>query len=207
VAPWGASPAAAETLDRVVASVGNIAITTSDVEKEYRYELLLEAKLPAPVPDAATLDRVRDRLVEQQLLKQEADAEGIERADLPQGAKQALSEVRRQYPSDEAYQTALGALGITEEQVLGRLEEQAVTIRVIDQRLRPAAWVERSEIETYYTNTFVPELSRQSTSPAPPLDEVEAQIREILVQQKIDRLLATWLGELKAVRRVRLHSF
>jgi hypothetical protein len=154
-----------------------------------------------------TLDRVRDRLVEQQLLKQEAEAEGIERADLPQGAEQALSEVRRQYPSEEAYHAAFRALGITEEKVLHRLEEQIVTIRIIDQRLRPAAWVERSEIETYYTNTFVPEFSRQSAAPAPPLDEVEAQIREILVQQKIDRLLATWLGELKAVRRVRLHSF
>jgi hypothetical protein len=208
VAVSGIAPcAAAETLDRVVASIGNVALTASDVEQEYRFELFRNGQTPVTPPDLATLERVRDRLIDQRLLAEEAEAESIERADLPRQAAQALAEVRKKYPSEEAFQSALQTLGTSEGEVLSRLKEQAAVLQIIDQRLRPAAWVEQTEIETYYHETFVPEYARHTVGPAPALEEVESQIREILVQQKIDQLLATWLQELKAGRRVRLHSF
>jgi len=208
VAVSGIAPcAAAETLDRVVASIGNVALTASDVEREYRFELFRNGQTPATPPDSATLERVRDRLIDQRLLAEEAEAENVERADLPRQAAETLIEVRKKYPSEEAFQSALQTLGTSEGEVLSRLEDQASVLRIIDQRLRPAAWVERTEIETYYHATFVPEYARHTVGPAPALEEVENQIREILVQRKIDQLLATWLQELKASRRVRLHSF
>ena len=208
VAVSGIAPcAAAETLDRVVASIGNVALTASDVEQEYRFELFRNGQTPATPPDLATLERVRDRLIDERLLAEEAEAENIERADLPRQAAETLIEVRKKYPSVEAFQSALQVLGTSEGEVLSRLEDQASVLRLIDQRLRPAAWVERTEIEAYYHETFVPEYARHAVGPAPALEEVESQIREILVQQKIDQLLATWLQELKASRRVGLHSF
>jgi len=203
----GIASAAAGTLDRVVASVGNAAITQSEVKAEHRLELFLKGPSAAGVPDTAALERVRDRLIEQKLLAQEAEAEGVNLSDLIEAAKQALGEVHRLYSSEEAYRNALRVLGATEEQVLSRLQAQLLTLRLIDQRLRPAAWVERPEIEAYYTGTFVPEFRRQNTGPVPPADEVEPQIREILVQKKIDQLLADWLAELKAGRRVSIHAF
>ena len=208
VAVSGIAPcAAAETLDRVVASIGNVALTASDVEQEYRFELFRNGQTPVTPPDLATLERVRDRLIDQRLLAEEAEAENVERADLPRQAAETLIEVRTKYPSEEAFQSALQTLGTSEGEVLSRLEDQASVLQIIDQRLRPAAWVEQTEIETYYHETFVPEYARHTVGPAPALEEVESQIREILVQQKIDQLLATWLQELKAGRRVRLHSF
>jgi len=203
----GIAPAPAETLDRVVASVGNVAITQSEVEAQYRLELFFKGPSAAGMPDTAAFERVRDRLIEQKILAEEAEAEGVDRSDLIEAAKQALGEVHRQYASEETYQTALRALGATEEQVLSRLQVQVLTLRLIDQRLRPAAWVDRPEIEAYYAGTFVPEFRRQNTGPVPPVDEVEPQIREILVQKKIDQLLTNWLAELKAGRRVSIHVF
>jgi hypothetical protein len=44
-------------------------------------------------------------------------------------------------------------------------------------------------------------------SAVPPLTEVQGQIQEILVQKRIDQLLASWLEELKPSRAVRFHSF
>ena len=207
LAACGVASAPAETLDRVVASVGNVAITKSEVEAEYRLELFLKGSSAAGVLDGAASERVRDRLIEQKLLADEAEAEGVDRSDIMEAAKQALGDVRRQYSSEEAFQTALRVLGTTEDQVLSRLQVQVLTLRLIDQRLRPAAWVERPEIEAYYTGTFVPEFRRQNTGPNPPVDEVEPQIREILVQKKVDHLLANWLAELKAGRRVSIHDF
>lgn len=208
VAVSGVVPcAAAETVDRVVASISNVALTASDIEQEYRFELFRNGQTRATPPDLAILERVRDRLIDQRLLAEEAEAESIGRADLPRQAAQALAEVRKKYPSEEAFQSALQTLGTSEGEVLSRLEDQASVLQIIDQRLRSAAWVERTEIEAYYHETFVPEYARHTAGPAPALEEVESQIREILVQQKIDQLLATWLQELKAGRRVRLHSF
>lgn len=201
------SNAAAETVDRVVASIGNAALTASDVEQEYRFELFLSGQSPSAPADPATLERVRDRLIDQRLLAEEAEAEKVERTDLPPQAAATLAEVRRKHPSEEAFQAALRTLEMDEQEVLKRLEDQALVLRIIDQRLRPAAWVERAEIEAYYRKTFGREHVEQAAGTAPALEEVENQIREILAQEKIDHLLPTWLEELKTSRRVRVHSF
>jgi hypothetical protein len=199
--------ARAETVDRVVASIGNAALTASDVGQEYRFELFLDGQSPSGLPDLVTRERVRDRLIEQRLLTEEAQAEKVERTDLPSQAAATLAEVRQKYPSEEAWQAALRALEMDEREVLQRLEDQALVLRIIDQRLRPAAWVERAGIEAYYQKTFAREHGEQAAGPAPALEEVENQIREILVQEKINQLLPSWLQELKASRRVRLYSF
>jgi hypothetical protein len=200
-------PATGETVDRVVASIGNTALTASDVEREYRFELFLNGQPASAPPDLATRERVRDRLIEQRLLAEEAEAENVERTNLPAQAAATLAEVRQKYPSKEAWQAALRTLEMDEREVLQRLEDQALVLRIIDQRLRPAAWVERAQIEAYYQKTFGREQVEQAAGPAPALEEVENQIREILVQEKINQLLPTWLQELKASRRVRLYSF
>lgn len=199
--------ATAETVDRVVASIGNAALTASDVEQEYRFELFLNGQSVSTPPDLATRERVRGRLIEQRLLAEEAEAEKVERTDLPPQAAATLAEVRQKYPSEEAWQAALRTLEMDEGEVLQRLEDQALVLRVIDERLRPAAWVERAQIEAYYQKRFGRERIEQAAGPTPALEEVENQIREILVQEKIDQLLPTWLQELKASRRVRLYSF
>jgi hypothetical protein len=195
------------TLDRVVASIGNTAITRSDVETEHRFENFLEGTPRQEAPDAQQFEQARDRLINQLLLTTEADAEDIRAEDSSAQATQLLKQVRERYPDEQSYRTALATTGLSEEQALRRLERHVRSLRLIDQRLRPNAWVDHSEIEAYYRGTFVPEHSRREGTTVPPLEEVESQIREILVEQKVDQLLAEWLKEIEASRHVRLHSF
>lgn len=197
----------AEVLDRVVASFENTVLTQSDVEREYRFELFLEGKMPTEMPDSAILKQACERLVSQKLLALESESGSAVSEALRAAALQDLDETRKRFANQEAYQSALASLGMTERQVLGRLVERRQILQTIDQRLRPAAAPEASEIETYYRETFAPEYARRNQGPAPPLAEVESQIRELLVQQKIDQLLAQWLEELKSSRQVRFHSF
>ncbi len=200
-------PAAAVTLDRVVASIENLALTEGDIEEEYRFEMFLNGQMPEGTPGPADFEQVRDRLVNLMLLEQEAKAEGMETPDVSQQAVAVLNQVRSKFGSEEVFQSALRSLNMEEPQVLERLAAQQRALRIIDQRLRPAAWVEPAEIETYYAETFKPEYLRRNTGTPPPLEEVEPQIREILVQKEIDQLLAKWLGELRATRHVRIHTF
>lgn len=197
----------AQVLDRVLVSFENVAITQSDAEREYGIELFLEGKMPAEIPDPATLRQTCERLVDQRLLALEPAAGSASPEALRTAALQDLEEARKRFPNEGAYQSALESLRMNEQQLLGRLVEQRQILQSIDQRLRPAAAPEAAEIETYYRETFVPEYLQRNKGPAPPLTEVESQIRELVVQRKIDQLLALWLEELRSNRRVRWHSF
>jgi len=203
----GVSLAQAEVLDSVVASIGNIAITQTDVEREYRVERFLDGEWPPPPADANTLKQVRERLTYQKVLALEEVAGPPESEGLEASAEESLNNIRQRFSNGEQFQAGLRALGLNEQQLRELLVEQRRVLQLIDQRLRPAAAPGAAEIETYYRETFAPEYAQRNGRPAPPLSEVENQIRELLVQKKIDQLLAGWLDELVPNLRVRFHSF
>ena len=203
----GGSLAHAEVLDSVVASVGNIAITESDVEREYRVERFLDGEWPPPQADGNTLKQVRERLAYQKLLSLEEAAGRPESEELEKAAAERLQNVRQRCDNEEQFQAALQALGMNEPQLHEQLVEQQRILQLIDQHLRPAAAPGPEEVKAYYRETFAPEYARRNGRPAPPPGEVESQIRELLVQKRIDQLLAKWLEELMPSRRVRFHSF
>ena len=189
-----------------MASVGDTAITSSDVENEFRLELFLEGKPAADAdPDKATLNQVRDRLIDRVLLGEEARASEIKVRPEDPAVSQRLDEVRKKFPNLVAYQRGLKALPMTEASLRQKLAEQQMILKLIDQRLRPEATVEPSEIEAYYRNTLSLELARQG-QPAVPLAEVTDRIREILVQQKMSGLLEDWLKRLRAARDVKAYG-
>ncbi len=197
--------ACSETLDRVVASVDYQAITDRDVEIEYRYEQILNGKQPGRTPDAPTRNAVRDRLVEQALLAQE-----IPDSHLPPVTQDTLAGdlagIQKKFAGPEAFEGALKEAGINTRQLLDRLRLGDSISALIDARLRPQAWVEQSEIETYFNETFLPTFKQQNPGPPPSLDEVKDKIRAILTEEKINKLLDEWISDLKARHRVELRS-
>ncbi len=206
MALFASAPGRGQTVDRVVASVGTTAITASDVENEFRLESLLDGKRVEDAdPDIAILNRARDRLIDRVLLDDEARASEIKVAPDSSAVDQRLDEVRKKFPNLAAYQNGLKAMPMTEAALRQVLAEEQVILDFIDQRLRPEATVEPSEIEAYYRSTLIPELARQG-QPAVPLAEVMDRIREILVQQKIGGLLEDWLKRLRAARDVETYG-
>jgi hypothetical protein len=199
---------AADVLDRVVASVGYAAITASDVEQEYRFERLLDGQWPAPAPDAAALARVRERLTYQILLSREEDPSPADQAECEKAAVERLATLRKGFPAPEAFQAAVHDLGMTEAEIVARMAQQNLMLRLVDQRLRPAASPSDAEVAEYYLQIFVPEFQKKNPgAAAPPLPEVENQIREVLTEKHIDELLDQWIEELKPGNRVSVHSF
>ena len=203
----GASFSRAEILDRVVASIGNVAITQSDVEREYRLERFLDGQWPPAPAEIKTLGQARERLVYQELLLEEETRDSSHDPALEKTAAEELDGLRKRFPSEQDYQSALHALHMDEKQILTALVAQQRILRIVDQRLRPGAAPSTTEVESYYHEVFAPEYARLRGSAVPPLTEVQGQIQEILVQKRIDQLLASWLEELKPSRAVRFHSF
>jgi hypothetical protein len=203
----GSSIARAEVLDRVVASIGNVAITWSDVEREYRLERFLDGQWPPPAPDSKTLEQACERLVYQKLLLEEATQDLSRDSTLERTAREELDGLRKRFLSEGEFQSALQSLQMDEKQILTTLVDQQKVLRTIELQLRPAAAPGASDVESYYRDVFTPEYTRRHGPPVPSLKEVEGQIREILAQKKIDQLLASWLEELKPSRRVRFYPF
>jgi hypothetical protein len=200
--------AATEVLDTVVASVGNVAITSSDVAKEYRFERFLDGEWPAPPPDAAALNDVRQRLVYQALLAEEENPDPDERAESGKAAAERLQAVRKQFAHPEDYSAALSALGMTESEVLARIVQQDLLLRLISERLRPEASPTDDDVANYYRSIFIPQFQKQNTGvAAPALSDVSDQIREVLIQKRINALLEEWIEELGPTRQVKVHTF
>ena len=200
------APAEAETLDRVVASIGNNAITRSDVVEEYRFERFLDGKPPVGTPGQDERQAVLGRLISQNLLTSQMRMPARQSKNGAKNAAETLQDVRKKFPNEEAYRAAIQSLGMTEPQVLKRLELYQRTLQMIDNRLRPAALPEPGEVENYYKTTFVPEYAKGHPGSPPPLDDVREQIREILVQEKMNQLLGKWLDRLESTHRVTIHS-
>jgi hypothetical protein len=208
IAARGTICPAAQTLDSVVASIGYVAITASDVEQEYRFERFLDGQWPAPASNSTTLASAREHLTYQVLLTRVENPGPADRAESEKSAAERLAPLHKEYAHPEDFQHALKDLGMTETELVARIARQELTLRLIDQRLRPAASPSDDDVAGYYRSTFVPEFQKKNGgAAAPPLSEVEGQIREVLIQKRINELLDQWLAELKPTTDVRFHSF
>lgn len=196
----------AVTADRIVVSIGNKGITESEVDQEVRFAQFLDGRPQSSEPSEAQRTTARDRLIEQTLLMEEAEADATDASALDQEANRLLNEVRSLYPDEASYRTAFESTGYTQAQAHERLVKNVQIVRLINRRLRPNAWVNQRDIEVYYRETFVPEHQREENTPPPKVEEVESLIREILIQQEVDRLLDEWIKEIQSARRVKLHS-
>jgi hypothetical protein len=185
-----------------------LAITASDVEQEYRFERFLDAQWPAPPPNSAALASAREHLTYQELLTRVENPGPADKAESAAIAAERLAALRKEFTHPEDFQRAIKDLGMAETEVVARIAQQELMLRLIDQRLRPEASPSDDAIADYYRSTFVPEFQKKNGgATAPPLPEVEGQIREVLVQKRINELLDQWIEELKPVTNVRFHSF
>lgn len=54
-----------------------------------------------------------------------------------------------------------------------------------------------AEIREYYTKTMLPEYAAQHVT-APPVRTIASRIQEVLLQQRVSKLLDDWLESLRA---------
>ena len=184
-------------LDRVVASVENAPILQSDWDKAVAFEALQQGRTIA----SYTGDERRavlDRLVDQQLLRQQMGDENIAAAEDREIAKE-LDQIRSSYPqgkTDEGWRTELAQYGLNESQLRERVARQLQVMRFVELRLRPEAHVQQADVESYYKDTLVPEIEKRGGKPEN-LTDVYSKIEEILRQQRMDALLTAWLQDLR----------
>jgi hypothetical protein len=196
------------TLDRVVAIVNGDLILESDVDAEQRFAAFQPFSEPEPVTRDKLIDRLIDRtLIQQQIALQpeppitdaEVDAE--------------LSTLRKTIPSCATYhcETEAGwerfvaAQGFTMQELRDHWRTRMDVLRFIELRFRSGIvdTITQAQIDEYYQKTMLPVYAKQKATP-PPEATVSDRIQEVLLQQRVNKLLDDWLTSLRAEGSVRI---
>ncbi len=188
-------------LDRVVAIVNDDLILDSDVNEELR----LQAFDPYHTSsEKLSSDRALERLINRALIVQQLK---LQPEDEPSDAEvnKEIDQLRRDIPAcsqyhcqtREGWDRFLAENGFTEASFFARWKERMAVLSFIEDRFEMGINITPQQIQTYYDRTLVPEYGRQH-APAPKLNTITHQIREVLLQQQISNLLQDWLKSLRA---------
>ena len=180
---------AQQVVDRIVARINGDVLTLSELRELASFQQLTGAK---PGTDAELLRQ----LVDQWMVSADAHAEQFPR---PSEAvvTQALGQMEAQFPSPDAFHRHLKELELTQTAVRRQLERQVFLLRYLDQKFRAAVQVDAPQVESYYQKELAQQMAARGQQ-APPLESVQDQIRELLVQREISRLAERWLEESRA---------
>jgi parvulin-like peptidyl-prolyl isomerase len=180
--------AAVQVVDRIVAHVEDDVLLQSELRELGRFQQLAGGQSES---DAKLLDR----LVDQWIVKTEADAA---RFPPPSDADvdRQVEHLRQQLASSGALESRLQETGLTLPQLRRIVAQQLYLTRYLDYKFRPAVQVAPAAIEKYYRETLLQLAARGEA--APPLDTVEEQIREVLVERGINELADRWLADSRA---------
>lgn len=190
-----------EIIDRPVAIVNGELVLDSDVDQEIRFTALLPNRLVnAPDSRAGAVER----LINRDLILQQAQLEpGAEVS--PQAAQKDLDTVRRSIPQCKAYhcetrdgwERFLATKGFTEASLTTLWRQRMEVMAFIEARFRMGIEVSPEDIRSYYEKTMLPQYAALH-QPAPPVRSITRGIREVLLQQKVAKLLDDWLQSLRA---------
>ena len=144
--------------------------------------------------------QVLQELVDQWIVRTEAAA-----TKFPHPAANEVSQefqaLVKQYKSSREFEERLAHCGLTQDGLRQVIERQLYYVRFLNYKFHAAAQVTSAEIEAYYQKQLAPQLQKQGLS-VPPLNQVETQIKQLLIQEEINEKAAQWLEEAKARLRI-----
>jgi hypothetical protein len=189
----------AVVLDRVAVVVGDRAVKTSDIDRDLRASELLNGQ-PLDIT-AAARKKAAERLVEQELIRQE-----IMRGGYGQPSAQEVDAFVQQFKrdrfhsSDAQLRAALSKYGLTEDQLRRYLQWQLTVLRFIDQRFRPGVLVTDEDVRAYYDEHRA-ELQKANPKNST-IAALEPKIRETLTGEQVNKNFEEWLDQTRRRTRV-----
>jgi peptidyl-prolyl cis-trans isomerase SurA len=194
-------PVEGETVDQVVAIVNGQLILDSDVERERRFAALL------PYGEASgpyNRDEALERLINRDLILQQTEMQPGDQVTL-QAAAADLDALRKSIPTcaqyhcetQEGWDKFLASEGFTEQSLTSLWQQRMEVLAFIELRFRMGIRITPAEIQDYYTKTMLPQYAAQHAK-APPVATISKRIQQVLLQQRVSKLLDDWLSSLRA---------
>lgn len=193
-----------EILDRVIATVNRQPLLLSEWQASMRMEAFLQGR------DLNTFSKEErqaalNRLIDRELLQQQMQAD-YNPAD--KEVQERIKSIRSQIngaESDAGWAQILHGYGLSVSDVEDSVRTQLQVMRFVDLRLRPTIRIDEETLQTYYRETLVPEVRNRGAEPEP-FEQVRPRIREIIIQQRMDGVLESWLATLRKQSEVHVTS-
>jgi hypothetical protein len=193
-------PVAGETIEEVVAAVGNTPILSSDLS------LAREVKLIERTPsetDSEFAERLLETRINLELQFRDLEDSGtLFRLDLDVARSRA--DLVDRSGGEATLISRLEAEGLTAEDLDELSLRMASATAYIEQRLRPRIRVTAEEIQATYRDVVVQEMEAVDHDP-PPLEEIQENIRQLLVQRKLNDEIERWLSAAAEQHEVTLY--
>jgi len=188
-----------EEIDRLLVAVNGRVVTEGDLRLAHNLNALL-----APGGNGAERSREDElsRLIDLELMRQELTNFAAIKADESE-IESRMQDLRNKYAEIGGLPALLRDLGLQESELRSYIGLQISTEKFIQFRFRPFVTVSPEEILAYYRQKLVPRLEKSSR--VPDLEEVTAQIEEILAQEKVNTAVDNWLKDIR--RHSRIESF
>lgn len=195
---------AGELLDRIVATVNGQVILQSDWDDEVRFEALMSDRKP----DDETSEQRKaalDRLVDQDILREQMRMTDLKPAS-DDAIKKQIDDVKneqlREHPG-QSWETILSQYQLTDKVVEDHVAAELEQLELVDLRFRPSIQISSADIEKYYRQKIVPKLP---ASDPLSLNDAVPKIKEILIQERINQLLNSWLENLRSQAQIKVLS-
>jgi len=185
----------AQTIDRTVAIVEDGSITESEIDSQLRLEALANA---AEIVDTADeRERVLDRLVDQRLIANDIGLTGLTRMSSNERAK-LLAQLQSQSFGTLSFEAALREYGVSEARALEFFVRQVEFNRYVEFRFRTGQTVGDEELHDAYRAKY----GRTPNRDAPPLELAAPELRNEVLNARVERLLEQHIRQLRADHRV-----
>jgi len=195
---------AGELLDRIVATVNTHVILQSEWDDEIDFEAFMSGRKPADV----TVEQRKaalNRLIDQEILREQMRLTYLKPAGAETIKKQVddLKNEQLQAHPGQSWAMTLSMYLLTNKIVEEHVASELEQFQLVDLRFRPSIQIPAAEVEKYYREQIVPKLP---ASDPLSLNDIAPKIREILVQEKINQLLNSWLETLRSQAQIQILS-
>ena len=186
------SPARAELVDRLVASVNNEVITLSELERAVGFNVAFGGK-----DEDKLRTETLEGLINRHLLLQEAyRLKFVEVSD--QDINAEIEKLKIRLGSDNAFAGFLARLDMTREQLGRMLGERLLVEKFIEKKIGLYVRVSREEALDYF-NSHAAEFKGKR------FQEVQKTITAALTDHKLEQQIAQYVAELRSKADIRLY--
>jgi SurA N-terminal domain len=186
------SPARAELVDRIVASVNYEVITLSELDRAVGFNVALGGK-----EGEKLRTETLEGLINRHLLIQEAyRLKFVEVSD--QDINAEIEKLKMRLGSDNAFAGFLARLDITREQLGRMLGERLLVEKFIEKKIGLYVHVSRDEARDYFNNHPAEFKDKR-------FEEAQKMITAMLTGQKLQQQAAQYLTELRSKADIRLN--
>lgn len=191
------SNAESKTVERVAAVVNNKIIALSALNAAVEMKQTAH-KEPAGAKDKNTIRKeILWELIDRKLLISEAERFGIAKASDAETAE-ALDEIKKEFPSDAEFTTALERWGMDIEEFKSLLREQITSVRFVNHRIRFFVRVSEEDIKKFYNNNL-------STFNNKTIDEARGEIEAILTERETAKKIEEYIKKLRSKAEIKIN--